>query len=139
MLKMLQAFKPSVGVNVLLDGAKLRRDELLLNAKEAISFGEVMTDVHWMGLRELFARFCPALMSIVMGQAEYSQQHVCVSPLDILYYLRQSKPGDTTLAKAKMLETICKACAATAEKTGQELLDVVVAKVLAAQILHFEG
>jgi hypothetical protein len=47
---------------------------------------------------------------------------VSVSPFDMLYYVRQTKPGESTLATPRMLELICIAHAEIAKRQGNELL-----------------
>jgi hypothetical protein len=136
-LSILKDLSPSVGVAALKQGSRMRRDELQRAAPTAAAFGELMAGIHWMGLRELFDEFLPVLMNAVLQQAVSPQLQLSVAPFEMLYYVRQSKPGDTTLATARMLETICLAYAATAEKTGLELLDKVLPnRLAAAQILH---
>ncbi len=85
-----------------------------------------MSALHWMGLRELFEEFLPVLMNMVLKQKEMLNNStqvlsVSVSPFDMLYYILQTKPGQSTLATPQM-ELICIAHAVIAKRQGKELL-----------------
>jgi serine/threonine protein kinase len=105
----------------------MRRDELKSKSKEANAFGNMMSALHWMGLRDVFEEFLPVLMNMVLKQKDILDNStlalsVSVSPFDMLYYVRQTKPGESTLATPRMLEFICIAHAEIAKRQGNELL-----------------
>jgi len=140
----LKVIFPSAGVSALLatsTGTMMRRDELQRAPAAAITLGEIMWRIYWMGLRQLFEEFLPVLMNVVILTARPTQGPsipVIISPMDMLYYLRPSGPGETTLASPKMLEMICVAHAAAAEKKGQALVDTIMRNNPALRI-KFEG
>ena len=140
---LLKTLCPAAGVASLLSGTgQMRRDELQRAPSQAIAFGELMAGLHWMGLRELFEEYLPVLMTTVQLQARPGQGTaitLSVSPLDMMYYLRPSTPGKTTLATPELLEMLCVAHAAAAEKKGQALMDKIRQTNPALQIEFVEG
>ena len=103
-------------------GRGIMRSDLQSHAQEANAFGNMMAALFWMGLRDLFEEFLPILMQMVLVQTGITLLSLSVSPLDMGYYLRKSKPGQTTLAGTVMLEKVCRSHAESAMRKGRAML-----------------
>jgi serine/threonine protein kinase len=81
----------------------------------------MMSNLFWMGLRDLFEQFLPILMRMVLMQVQNPALQLSVSPFDMGFYVRENKHGNTTLADTVMLGKVCRSCAESAIRKGAAL------------------
>ena len=89
--------------------------------KETDQIGDLLPNLHFIGLRDLHAEALPFAMRLVKRQFQIDQP-VCIHPFSMLLHSRTSVAGNTTPADGEMLSVICRSHALKAMKDGELLL-----------------